>query len=95
MVRCKNSIPGGETYNRKKRIRGVRELDLKGQKITVGEIVANPKAKALLERELNQYMTPMLLKMAKNMSLKEVLRLANGRVPQGEVDRIVRELESV
>ena len=70
-------------------------MDLKGQKITVGEIVANPKAKALLERELNQYMTPMLMRMAKNMSLKEVLRLANGRVPQTEVDRIVRELESV
>lgn len=70
-------------------------LDLKDQKITVGEIVANPKAKVLLERELNQYMTPMLLRMAKNMTLKEVLRFANGRVPREEVDRIVRELENV
>ena len=70
-------------------------MDLKNNKITVGELMANPAAKAVLEREFSQYMTPMLMQMAKNMTIKDVLKYASGRVPQQYIDKIIRELEMV
>ncbi len=54
-------------------------MDLRNNQITIGEIVANPAAKALLEREFPQFANRAMLMMARNMTLSSVLRLAGGR----------------
>ena len=68
-------------------------MDLKNNKIKMGEIFNNPEAKKILEREFPEFTTPFMLRMAKNMSLDDVLRLAKGRVPQAKIDRTVEELK--
>lgn len=70
-------------------------MDLKDLHITVGEIMQNPKARQLLEKELRETVTPAILRMASGMRLKDVISLAAGRVPREQIDRLLLELKKI
>lgn len=69
-------------------------MDLKGNRIPMREILANPQAEALLRREFPALMKPVLLRTARTMTLGEVLSFAGGSVSRERIDRILRELET-
>jgi hypothetical protein len=70
-------------------------MDLRNNLITVGEILNNPKAKAILTREFPELMNPLLIGMARRMTLSDVLLKAHGRYPKEKLDRVLSELRAV
>ncbi len=70
-------------------------MDLKSNRITMGEMLENPVAKEILKREFPDFMTPFMLQMARNMTLEGVLKLAKGRVSQAQIDKTVEELKRI
>jgi hypothetical protein len=70
-------------------------MDLRNNQITVGEILKNPQAKALLNREFPEVANPFLLSLAHNMTLASILALAQNRYPQDRIDRVLAELQAM
>ncbi|MDR3278791.1 MAG: hypothetical protein LBT12_08455 [Oscillospiraceae bacterium] len=68
-------------------------MDLKNNKITVGELLQNAGARGLLTREFPQLVSPAALLMARGMTLEQVLALAAGSVPPEQIARVLRDLE--
>lgn len=69
-------------------------MELRNNQITVREILANPNAKAILQRELPDLMGSVWLKYALDMPLRQVLRYANGQIPRDKLTRILEELKN-
>jgi hypothetical protein len=70
-------------------------MDLKSGKITLGELIRNPRARAVLAREFPQYDNPIALALAKGFTLNKLLELAEGSVSRERVEEITRELEEL
>ena len=70
-------------------------MDLKNGNITLRELMANPQAKALLQREFPQFASGPMLMLGKNMSLNSILSHARGKVPQPQLDRVLRQLREL
>lgn len=70
-------------------------MDLKNNQITVGEIIKNPAAKALLKKEFSEAVSPLMLQMARGMTLQRVLDLAGSRYPQEKINAILSELQKM
>ena len=69
-------------------------MNLRNNQITVGELLSNPQAEALLRREFPSLFTPSLIRMARGMSLRQVLNYA-GNIPREKISRVLRELEAI
>jgi len=70
-------------------------MDLRNNLITVGEILNNPKARAILTREFPELSNPLLIAMGRRMTLTDVLMKAHGRYPKEKLDRVLQELREV
>jgi hypothetical protein len=70
-------------------------MDLKNNEITVGEVITNIAAKALLKKEFPEVMNPLMLSLAKKMTLKSVLDLAKDRYPQDKIQRVLSALQAL
>ena len=70
-------------------------MDLRNNAITVGEVIAHPAAKALLKREFPEVANPLLLSMAKKMTLAGVLELAKGRYAPDRIQKVLTELRAM
>lgn len=70
-------------------------MDLKNNEITVGEIVANPAAKAILKKEFPEVMNPVLLAMGRGFSLGRVLSMAGERYPQAKIEGVLEKLRAL
>lgn len=70
-------------------------MELRDNQITVGEILANPQAKALLNREFPEVANPFLLSLGRGMTLASILEIAKGRYPQEKIDRALAELQAI
>ena len=70
-------------------------MDLKNNEITVGEIISNPEANALLKREFPDVMNPFMLQLARKMTLAKILDLAKDRYPQEKISRVIAELQAI
>ena len=70
-------------------------MDLKNNKIKLGEVLKNPQAKSVLERAFPQWMESPMLKMAKHMPLCEILRLAQNHVPEAEIQSVLEKLRQL
>lgn len=70
-------------------------MDLKNGNITVREILSNPQAKALLERELPQIMRSPFVAMAFSMRLNQVLSYAEGRISTRKIEELQKQLEKI
>ena len=53
-------------------------MNLKNGQITVGEVLSNPNARALLQREYPALLNHPMLGMARGMTLNQVLVMARG-----------------
>lgn len=70
-------------------------MNLRNNNITVGELMKNPQAKQLLQRELPEYMSGSLLALAQGMTLNTVIGFSSGRVPREKIARLIAELEKI
>lgn len=66
-------------------------MDLRNFQITVGEVLANPKARDLVRRELPEIYNSPLLHFAKGMTLQKVMEFA-GKLPPEKRERILEGL---
>jgi len=77
------------------RLNKERVMDLRNNKITVGEILCNPRAKALLGKNFPELMNPFLLNVAKKMSLESTFKLARGPYAQDQIKNFIFALEAL
>ena len=71
-------------------------MDLKNNRITIKEILVYPRGKAILNRNFPIVMlNPFLLKSARNMTLANVLKLAQGAEANNQIDKLLCDLESL
>jgi len=71
-------------------------MDLKNNRITIKEILIYPRGKALLNRNFPIVMlNPFLLKSVKNMTLANVLKLAQGPEADDQKDKLIYDLEAI
>lgn len=70
-------------------------MDLRNNQITVGELLANPKARKVLERRFPHVMGRPIVAASKNMPLHKVLRLAAAYVPQKVLQETLQELKKL
>ncbi|WP_297212150.1 hypothetical protein [uncultured Flavonifractor sp.] len=67
-------------------------MDLKRNQITLGELLENPKARAVLQRRFPIVMKHPLMGAAHTITLEQILSLAREYVPQKKLDEILEEL---
>lgn len=67
-------------------------MDLKRNQITLGELLENPKARAVLQRRFPIVMKHPLMGAARTITLEQILSLAREYVPQKKLDEILEEL---
>ena len=70
-------------------------MDLKNGRITVGELLANPAARQIFNREFPNILRHPMLGLAKNFTLNKVINLAKGHVPQKKIEQILMELKRI
>lgn len=70
-------------------------MNLKNGQITVGEVLSNPNARALLQREYPALINHPMLGMARGMTLNQVLGMAHGKVSQQQVNRLFEQLSRI
>ena len=68
-------------------------LDLRNHQITVRELLSNPGARSLLQREFPMFINSPMLQMAQNMTLQSVLYIAKGNIPQSKLQQVLKQLE--
>ena len=68
-------------------------MNLKNYNITVGEVLQNPQARALLQRELPMIMRHPMLPMANAIPLRGIINNAGGYVSQKKIQSILQQLE--
>ncbi len=67
-------------------------MDLKNNKIKLGELLKNEQARQVLKSSFPEWMDSPLLQMAKHMPLCEILRLAQKQVPQDKIQSVLDKL---
>ena len=73
----------------------VTELNLKNYQITVGELLSNPRARTILQREFPNLLNSPMIGFAKNMTLNNVLNYARDIIPQQRINAILNELSRI
>ncbi len=70
-------------------------MDLRSGKITLGEVLSNPKAKALVQKELPELADSPLLLFARNMTVAQILQMTKGKIPEEKVTRLLEQLKAL
>lgn len=68
---------------------------LKNNQITVRELLSDPQARQLFQREFPQWAHTPMLSMMQNMTLEGVLSLAKGHVPEQKINQVLSQLEQL
>ena len=67
-------------------------MDLKHNKITVGELMDHPNTRAVLQRRFPMLMKHPLMGAARTITLEQILSVAQAYVPQKKIDETLTEL---
>ena len=70
-------------------------MDLKNNKITVGELLADPRARAVLARRFPHVIGRPIVSASGKMPLDRALRLGAAYVPKSFLQETLRELQSL
>ena len=70
-------------------------MDLKQNQITVKELLANPKSRAVFERRFGKWMKHPLVGAAHSLSLAQLMDLAKVSIPQSVIRETLEELKRV
>ena len=67
-------------------------MDLKHNKITVGELMDHPNTRAVLQRRFPMVVKHPLRGAARTITLEQILSVAQAYVPQKKIDETLNEL---
>lgn len=70
-------------------------MDLKDNKISVCEMLKNPRAKAILIGNFPVLKNGFLFQMAQSMSLENTLKLAIGRYDKVQMEKVISDLTAI
>lgn len=70
-------------------------MNLRNGKITLGEILRNPKARQLVEREAPGVLGSPLVRRFQGMTLEQAMGLLRRHIPAARMEALLRELEAL
>lgn len=70
-------------------------MDLKGNKITIGELLADPKARAVLARRFPRLAGRPIVAASRGMTVERAVKLGAAYVPEAYLTETLRELEKL
>ncbi len=70
-------------------------MDLQGGNIKVSQLLQNPQARAILNREFPGVINSPMVRMAQGMSLNRVISHVRGKIPQSTINRVLKELKEL
>ncbi len=68
-------------------------MDLRNRTITVGELLDNPKSKAVFQRRFGKFMKHPMVSAARSLSLAQLQEMAAVYIPRKTIQDTLRELE--
>ncbi len=68
-------------------------MNLKNNRITLGEILQNPAAKALLQKKFPQALSHPMAGPARSLTVEQAVEFARLYVSQPVIDEVLRELK--
>ena len=70
-------------------------MDLRNQSITVGELLGDPRARAVFQRRFGKLMRHPLVGAAHTLTLAQLAEMAAVYLPQKTIQETIRELEQL
>ena len=70
-------------------------MDLRQNQITVGELLQNPRARAVFQRRFGKFMNHPMVKAARSLTLKQLAEMASVYLPKKTIDDTIRELHQL
>lgn len=70
-------------------------MDLRNNKITIGELYQNPKVRAILEKEYPKVVGHPMLRIAWDLPLYKAIAVARDYVPQAQIDAVLSRLQAL
>ncbi len=70
-------------------------MDLRNRTITVGELLDNPKSRAVFQRRFGKFLRHPLVGAARTLTLAQLAEMAAVYLPQKTIQDTIRELESL
>lgn len=67
-------------------------MDLKHNRITVGELMDNPKSRAVFQRRFPMVLKHPLAGAARTVTLEQIVAIAQAYIPQKKIDETLDEL---
>lgn len=70
-------------------------MDLRNKTITVGELLDNPRSKAVFQRRFGKFMKHPMVNAARSLSLVQLQEMAAVYLPQKTIQETIKELEQL
>ena len=70
-------------------------LDLRGNKITLGELLDNPRSAAVFQRRFGKWMKHPMVAAGRSLTLGQLMELAKVYVPQTTIQDTWKELQQL
>jgi len=70
-------------------------MDLRNNTITVGELLDNPKSKAVFQRRFGRYLKHPMVGAARSLSLAQLAEMAAVYIPQKSIQETLQELQKL
>ena len=70
-------------------------MDLRNKTITVGELLDNPRSKAVFQRRFGKFMKHPMVGPARSLSLAQLQEMAAVYIPPKTIQETLRELEQL
>lgn len=70
-------------------------MDLRNQTITVGELLDNPKSKAVFQRRFGKLIQHPLVSASRSLTLKQLVEMAKVYLPPKAIQDTLRELQQL
>lgn len=72
-------------------------MDLKNNRITMGQLLADPRSRAVLQRYFPQFTgNPLMVRMGRNLTLQQTLQMARGHgISPTALSRALEELRNI
>ena len=70
-------------------------MDLRNQSITVGELLDNPRSRAVFQRRFGRLMNHPMVGAARTLTLKQLAEMAAVYLPKKTIEDTIRELQKL
>ena len=70
-------------------------MDLRKQKITVGELLDDPRSRGVFQRRFGYLMNSPLVQAGRSLTLEQLIALAGTKLPQKVIRETLEELKRV